>query len=52
MAITLQDKIKSLPKERQEIIRRNTAKLIQQEYKLREAEKQEELSTKESSYAS
>ena len=40
MAITLQEKLRTLPKERQEAIRSRTEVLIKEEYALREAEKQ------------
>jgi hypothetical protein len=46
MAITLQEKLKKLPSERQEAIRSRTAALIKEEYALREVEKQKARSDK------
>ena len=42
MAITLQDKLKTLSKERQELIRSRTDELIRQEYALRQQEERQE----------
>ena len=42
MAITLQEKLKTLSKERQDLIRSRTDELIRQEYALREQEERQE----------
>ena len=45
MAISLEDKLKTLPIERQEAIKKATDKLIREEYALREKEKKEKIRT-------
>jgi len=51
MAITLQDKLKTLPIERQEYIKKRTAELNQQEYALRAREAREAVKSKQKGLA-